>query len=126
VKDRVQQTHTNLLKIFSTMGKLYFAGKPLDPAPLRKLITNKFNWDKLRGSGLDFGLVTFNVSDLQPMEVYLEDLNKENVVDFPSLQPLSQASRRLRSVKKALWTVASGTMFPYGRPSAGAIGRLSP
>jgi predicted acylesterase/phospholipase RssA len=82
VKDRVQQTHTNLLKIFSTMGKLYFAGKPLDPAPLRKLITNKFNWDKLRGSGLDFGLVTFNVSDLQPMEVYLEDLNKENVVDF--------------------------------------------
>jgi NTE family protein len=81
-KDRVQHTHTNLLKIFRTMGKLYFSGKPLDPSPLRQLIRSKFNWHRLQGSGLDFGLVTFNLSDLKPMEVYLEDLDQKNVIDY--------------------------------------------
>jgi len=78
----VTQTSRSLLKIFSLMGKLYFKGKPLDPAPLKKMIEKYFFWQRLKSSHIDFGLVTFNLTNLAPMEVFIENMREETLVNF--------------------------------------------
>lgn len=38
--------------------------------------------DKVRGSKMDFGMVTYNITDMQPVELMKEDIPKGKLVDY--------------------------------------------
>ena len=46
----------------------------LDITPLRDLIAETLDEDKIRGAGKDFGIVTVSLTDMRPLEVYIEDI----------------------------------------------------
>jgi len=56
--------------------------KGLDTGPFRQLIGENLDEDALRKSGKDFGVVTINVTNLKPREVFLEDMEYGKVVDY--------------------------------------------
>jgi len=56
--------------------------KGLDTGPLRQLIENNLDEDALRRSGKDFGVVTVDVTNLRPREIFLEDMEYGKVVDY--------------------------------------------
>ncbi|MBU0936527.1 MAG: patatin-like phospholipase family protein [Spirochaetes bacterium] len=69
--------------------------KGFDTAPLRKLLCDVIDEAKLRRSGIDLGVVTVNVSDLQPCQIFLEDMSEGALVDYlmassalPGFKPL--------------------------------------
>ncbi len=46
----------------------------LDTTPLRHLIEHSINEEKIRSSNIDFGLVTYQISNFQPLEIYLDEI----------------------------------------------------
>jgi len=58
------------------------AKKGLDTGPLRQLLVDHLDEDRLRRSGKDLGFVTVNLSDLGPREVFLEDIEPGRLVDY--------------------------------------------
>lgn len=56
--------------------------KGLDVAPLRNLIETHLDEDTLRSSGIDFGLVTVSLTDMKPMELFVEDIPKGKLTDY--------------------------------------------
>ena len=46
----------------------------LDITPLRNLVMEVIDEEKVRNSGKDFGIVTVSLSDLKPLEIYIEDI----------------------------------------------------
>lgn len=56
--------------------------KGLDTSPLRKLIMTRLDEKAIRNSGRDLGIVTINLSDLKPREVFLEDMDEGKLVDY--------------------------------------------
>jgi NTE family protein len=65
-------------KLFDSLKK----NKGLDTSPLRELLTKGLDERKLRESGKDLGLVTVNLSALEPREVYIEDMEEGAIVDY--------------------------------------------
>lgn len=56
--------------------------KGLDTGPLRKLIEDHLDEDILRTSGIDFGLVTVSITDMKPLEIFVEDIPKGKLADY--------------------------------------------
>lgn len=54
----------------------------LDTSPLRKILASRLNEEAMRESGKNLGIVTVNISDLQPREVWLEDMEAGKLVDY--------------------------------------------
>jgi len=68
--------------------------KGLDTAPLRRLLVDRVDEEAIRRSGVDLGLVTINLSEFSPREVFLEDMAPGSLVDylmassaFPGFEP---------------------------------------
>ncbi|MCX7951944.1 MAG: patatin-like phospholipase family protein [Clostridiales bacterium] len=69
-------------------------GGGLDVTPLKMLIDEVVDEDKIRKSELDFGLVTFSLSDFKPIEVFKEEIPEGKMADyllasacFPAFKP---------------------------------------
>lgn len=56
--------------------------KGLDTGPLRRLIEDKLDENALRKSGNDFGIVTINVTNLKPREVFIEEMERGKIIDY--------------------------------------------
>lgn len=56
--------------------------KGLDVAPLRNLIETHLDEDTLRSSGIDFGLVTVSLTDMKPMELFVEDIPQGKLTEY--------------------------------------------
>ena len=56
--------------------------KGLNVDPLKKLLHQYLDEDKIRQSGIDFGLVVFDVSTLKRKYLTLEDIPKGELIDF--------------------------------------------
>ncbi|WP_416197215.1 MAG: NTE family protein [Sporanaerobacter sp.] len=54
----------------------------LDITPLRNLLEEVIDEEKIRNSGKDFGIVTVSLSDLKPVEICIEDIPKGMLVDY--------------------------------------------
>ena len=65
---------TQILKNFSDGG--------VDVTPLRNLIHETVDEDKIRNSGKEFCLLTFSVTDMKELELSLEDIPKGALEDF--------------------------------------------
>ncbi|MGV8145419.1 MAG: patatin-like phospholipase family protein [Alkaliphilus sp.] len=72
VKD-FKSIQENLPIIYNEIRKTIF-DLGLNTQPLEELIKKMLKEGKLRKAGKDFGLVTFSISDLKAMEVFLEDI----------------------------------------------------
>ncbi|HIU56309.1 MAG TPA: patatin-like phospholipase family protein [Candidatus Ornithomonoglobus merdipullorum] len=79
----VPKKHSNLLSPDSllTLAKNGTNGG-LDTTPFRRLLTSLISEDRIRSSGVEFGLCTFCVTDKKSVELFLEDIPEGKVVDY--------------------------------------------
>lgn len=68
----------NIFKII----KDYTKKKGLDNKPLKELIEKEVDIEKIYKSDIDFGLVTYSIKSKKALEVFKEDIKKEEFVDF--------------------------------------------
>jgi len=54
----------------------------LDTTPMRELLENTIIESKIRNSGFDFGVTTVNLSDFKPREVYLEQMEAGELINY--------------------------------------------
>ena len=62
------------IKKIQSFTKYLIKNKGLETRPLYRLIREHLKEEHIRKSGIDVGVVTFNVSSLKPMEVYIDDI----------------------------------------------------
>lgn len=78
--------HFNLQKVnFSYLlhqSKEILNNRGLDTSRIRELFDYYIDEDKIRSSCIDFGMVTFNLTDKKPMELLKEDIPEGKLVDF--------------------------------------------
>ncbi|HPR95676.1 MAG TPA: patatin-like phospholipase family protein [Thermotogota bacterium] len=71
----------NMRKYYSYFTNLVFDGG-LDISPLKELIRKYVDEDLLRNSDIDFGLVTVSLTDMKPLEVFIEDIPKGQIHNY--------------------------------------------
>jgi NTE family protein len=54
----------------------------LDTSPMRRLLMDRLDENAIRKSGRDLGIVTVNLSDLEPRELFIEDMEEGKLVDY--------------------------------------------
>ncbi|OFI07017.1 hypothetical protein CLOACE_06030 [Clostridium acetireducens DSM 10703] len=66
----------------------------LDVTPLKNILKKYIDEDNIRNSPIDFGLVTFSISNFQPIMLYKEDIPKGKLIEyllasscFPAFKP---------------------------------------
>ncbi len=73
------------LESLPQLGELaadFVSSRGLDTSPMRSLLRSYIDEDKIRASGVDLGVVTVNVSDLAPREVFLDAMEPGSLVDY--------------------------------------------
>ncbi|MEA4846133.1 MAG: patatin-like phospholipase family protein [Clostridiaceae bacterium] len=70
-----------LFKLAERMAEI-IENKGIDTSKIRQVIESIVNEEKLRKSGVDFGLVTVSITDLKPLELYKEDIPEGKMVDY--------------------------------------------
>ena len=72
----------DLIKYLSKkLGKTLKEGG-IDTIKIRELLNENVDEEKLRKSDVKFGLVTYNLSDKQPEELFIEDIPEGKVIDY--------------------------------------------
>jgi len=71
----------NFFHLIKTIRELFKEGG-LNVTPLRQLLNQCIREDKIRNSGKDFGIVTVELTDFKPLELYIEDIPEGMVVDY--------------------------------------------
>ncbi|MFW6036110.1 MAG: patatin-like phospholipase family protein [Halothermotrichaceae bacterium] len=54
----------------------------LDISRIKNLLENNINEQKIRNSEMDFGIVTVNLSEMESMELYLEDIPEGKLIKY--------------------------------------------
>jgi NTE family protein len=62
--------------------KGFFSRKGFDITPLKKLIDEMVDEDRVRNSEVDFGLVAYNASDLVPFERFVKDIPEGELKEY--------------------------------------------
>ncbi|TCT14680.1 NTE family protein [Natranaerovirga pectinivora] len=68
-------------EVFKDLKKIMI-NKGLDITPLRTLISEILDEEKIRGCKKEFGLVTVCLSELKPIEVFLKDIPNGELIDY--------------------------------------------
>lgn len=71
----------NLSRIFSRVKKI-FDNKGIDLDNVRKYLDTYVDEQKVRNSQLDFGLVTYSLTDFEPLELFIEDIPEGKLVEY--------------------------------------------
>lgn len=73
----------------------------LDISPLREILTEVIDEEKIRESPIDFGMVTFSLTDFKPVKLYKKDIPEGRFVDyllasacFPAFKPQEIDNRK--------------------------------
>lgn len=67
---------------FFHKARQIFNNRGLDISLIKKILETHIIEEELRISSLDFGIVTINLSDFQPMELFLEDIPRGKLVNY--------------------------------------------
>ena len=70
------------LKNIRAIAKDYISNKGIDNKPLRDTINKYVNLDKIYSSDIDFGLVTYSTDNKAPLELFKDQIPKDEFVDF--------------------------------------------
>lgn len=74
-------TLKNLKKTFKALYPVFKDGG-LDISPYRALIRNNINEERIRKSGIKYGLTTLKLDNLSPVEIYIDDIPEGKLNDF--------------------------------------------
>jgi len=74
-------TSANLTGLFKYIRST-FMNKGLDITPLQQTLEGSIDEAKIRQSGLALGIVTVNLTDLKPQNLFLEDIPAGKLVDY--------------------------------------------
>lgn len=69
-------------KNFSSLVKEVFKNKGIDASPTRELLCRFIDEDKVRRSDVKFGMVTFHLSEFEPLRLFVEDIPEGQLVDY--------------------------------------------
>jgi NTE family protein len=82
VKDgQIEVTRKNLKYIKKLQEDVREKGG-FDTKPLRRILENHLDEKKIRKKGMDFGIVTYQVSDFKPTEIFIEDIDEGYLLDY--------------------------------------------
>lgn len=62
--------------------KSLVSDRGIDIGPLRDMLDKTIDEDKIRNSKLDFGIVTVNLTDMKPVEIFIEDIPYGKLNDY--------------------------------------------
>ncbi|HPM95660.1 MAG TPA: patatin-like phospholipase family protein, partial [Mesotoga sp.] len=62
--------------------KLLMDGRGIDITPLRQCLHSRVDEEYVRKSGIDFGLVTYSLSDMRPVMLYINEIPRGMLVDY--------------------------------------------
>ena len=65
-KDTLKSSVKVLEKITMNLG--------IDTTNIKRVLSENIDEDKLRNSSVDFGLATYNLSDLKPVQLFIDDI----------------------------------------------------
>lgn len=71
----------NLPRLLKKVREVFNDGG-LDITPLRELVVEMIDEERIRHSGIDFGLVAVSLSDLKPLELFMEDIPPGMLTDY--------------------------------------------
>ena len=54
----------------------------MDITPLKKILEQYVDEDKVRGSGIDFGIITFDLSSLRPVKIFIDEIPEGKLIYF--------------------------------------------
>ncbi len=66
----------------SNLTKTFISEKGFNVKPLQEMIETYLSEKKIRESGIDFGLVTVDLSNFSPVEIYLSQMPKGSLIDY--------------------------------------------
>ncbi|MFN2340614.1 MAG: patatin-like phospholipase family protein [Halanaerobium sp.] len=72
----------NNLSYFINKAKEVLQNRGLDNSFLKEILENNIDEKTLRNSKIDFAIVTLSLSDLKPLELFLEDIPEGKVIDY--------------------------------------------
>ncbi len=72
----------NKFSLFKEMTRQIMELGGLDTSPLRSFISGFISEKKLRKKRLDFGIVTFRLNDLKPIQCFIEDIPDGKLLDY--------------------------------------------
>ena len=70
------------LKYITNAFFSFIKSKGIDITPLKELLQNIVNEDKIRNSNTEFGLVTYSVSNLKSISFFKEEIPNGEIVDY--------------------------------------------
>ena len=62
--------------------KEFRSNKGIDVSPLRQLLTNIISEEEVRSSEIDYGLVIFSVSKMEPIMLYIDQIPEGELIDY--------------------------------------------
>lgn len=70
------------ISYFFHKAKAVLNNRGLDTALMRKILHENIDEEKLRKTKVDFGFITVSLTDMKPLEVFLEDIPQGHVIDY--------------------------------------------
>lgn len=70
------------MKSLRRLSRYLFKQRGLDTGPLRELVRTYLDEDRIRAAGIDFGLVTYDLSSFKPLRLFLEDIPTGRLGEF--------------------------------------------
>lgn len=77
----VEDNKKRYKSMLETIKKSLLSGG-LDVTPLKSMLLQIIDEDKIRNSSIDFGMVTFSLTDLKPVRLFKKDIPKGQLVDY--------------------------------------------
>ncbi len=70
------------IKYLLKKAKQIMNNRGLDIKLIKEILKNNIKEDKIRSSTIDFGIVTISLSDMKPMELFIENIPEGKLVDY--------------------------------------------
>ncbi|MGM0498656.1 MAG: patatin-like phospholipase family protein [Bacillota bacterium] len=72
----------NNISYFIKKAKEVLQNRGLDNSFLKDILKNNIDEEKLRNSEIDFAIVTLSLSDLKPLELFIDEIPQGKVIDY--------------------------------------------
>jgi NTE family protein len=72
----------NNISYFIKKAKEVLQNRGLDNSFLKEVLKNNIDEEKLRNSEIDFAIVTLSLSDLKPLELFIDEIPQGKVIDY--------------------------------------------
>ena len=82
VKNGGIHLHTGTWEAVREFYRSALRKKGLDTSPLNDMLRADIDEQKIRARGCDLGVVTFNLTDMKPQEIFLDQMEEGTLVDY--------------------------------------------